>query len=166
MGAGQQRVRFAWASVGVFHLRLWTFALTEAWAWGRPADDLVDRSESQWGSPLRRPSHADKRRAWRRAPLGEEFRAVLRPGVTEAEIQAQEDCKVTESPGWYWWFVRRAPGRGPVGLRRVDRTRDPPSETDTRRRGPQGGGRDRPRQRLGRIGPEGFVPPDAPDGAA
>ena len=36
----------------------------------------------------RRPSHADKRRAWRRALLGEEIRAVLRPGVTEEEIQA------------------------------------------------------------------------------
>ena len=32
--------------------------------------------------------HADKRRAWRRALLGEEIRAVVRPGVTEAEIQA------------------------------------------------------------------------------
>ena len=39
-------------------------------------------------SRLRRPSHADKRRAWRRALLGEEIRAVLRPGVTEEEIQA------------------------------------------------------------------------------
>lgn len=34
------------------------------------------------------PSHADKRRAWRRALLGEEIRAVLRPGITEEEIQA------------------------------------------------------------------------------
>ena len=49
---------------------------------------LVDRSASRWDAPGRRPSHADKRRAWRRALLGEEIRAVLRPGVTEAEIQA------------------------------------------------------------------------------
>jgi hypothetical protein len=69
VGAGQQRVRFVWASVGAFHVGLWT---------------LVDRSDS----PLRRPSHADKRRAWRRALLGEEIRAVLHPGATEAEIQA------------------------------------------------------------------------------
>ena len=40
--------------------------------------------ESGW--PL--PRYADKRRAWRRALLGEEIRAVLRPGVTETEIQA------------------------------------------------------------------------------
>jgi hypothetical protein len=88
VGAGQQQVRFVWANIGAFHVCLWTFTLTEAWAWGRPASELVDRSASPWDSPLRRPSHADKRRAWRRALLGEEIRAALRPGVTEEEIQA------------------------------------------------------------------------------
>ncbi len=88
VGAGQQQVRFVWANVGAFHVCLWTFTMTEAWAWNRPAEELVDRSASPWDSPLRRPSHADKRRAWRRELLGEEIRAVLRPGVTEAEIQA------------------------------------------------------------------------------
>ena len=50
-------------------------------------DDLVDRTTSPWDSPSRRPSHADKRRAWRRVLLGEEIQAVLQPGATEAEIQ-------------------------------------------------------------------------------
>jgi hypothetical protein len=88
VGAGQQQVRFVWASVGAFQLCLWTYTLTEAWAWGRQAEELVDRSASPWDDPARRPSHADKRRAWRRALLGEEIRAVLRPGATEVEIQA------------------------------------------------------------------------------
>jgi hypothetical protein len=88
VGAGQQQVRFLWANVGAFHVCLWTFTMTEAWAWTRPADELVDRSASPWDSPLRRPSHADKRRAWRRALLGEEIRAVLRSGATEEEIHA------------------------------------------------------------------------------
>lgn len=88
VGAGQQQVRFIWANVGAFHVCLWTFTMTEAWAWNRPAAELVNRSDSPWDSPLRRPSHADKRRAWRRELLGEEIRAVLRPGVTEEEIQA------------------------------------------------------------------------------
>ena len=88
VGAGQQQVRFLWANIGAFHICLWTFTLTEAWAWGRKAEDLVDRSATPWDSTLRRPSHADKRRAWRRELLGEEIRAVLRPGVTEEEIQA------------------------------------------------------------------------------
>jgi hypothetical protein len=91
VGAGQQQVRFVRASLGAFHVCLWTFTLTEAWAWSRPEDELVDRSDSPWDSPLRRPSHADKRRAWRRAMLGEEIRAVLRPGVTDEEIQATAD---------------------------------------------------------------------------
>jgi hypothetical protein len=88
VGAGQQQVRFVWANIGAFHVCLWTFTMTEAWAWSRQESELVDRSASPWDSPQRRPSHADKRRAWRRALLGEEIRAVLRPGVTEAEIQA------------------------------------------------------------------------------
>jgi len=88
VGAGRQQVRFLWASIGAFHVCLWTFTMTEARAWGRPESELVDRSASPWDAPLRRPSHADKRRAWRRALLGEEIRAVLRPGVTEEEIQA------------------------------------------------------------------------------
>jgi DDE superfamily endonuclease len=91
VGAGQQQVRFVWASIGAFHLCLWTFTMTEVWAWGRQADTLVDRSASPWDDPGRRPSHADKRRAWRLALLREEIRAVLRPGVTEAEIQAAAD---------------------------------------------------------------------------
>jgi hypothetical protein len=88
VGAGQQQVRFLWANVGAFHVCLWTFTMTEAWAWGRQAEGLVDRSTSPWDKASRRPSHADKRRAWRRELLGEEIRAVLRPGVTEEEIQA------------------------------------------------------------------------------
>jgi hypothetical protein len=91
VGAGQQQVRFIWANIGAFHVCLWTFTMTEVWAWGRQDAELVDRSASPWDSPTRRPSHADKRRAWRRALLGEEIRAALRPGMTESEIQAAAD---------------------------------------------------------------------------
>jgi hypothetical protein len=88
VGAGQQQVRFVWANIGAFHVCLWTFTMTEAWAWGRVEDELVDRTASPWDDPNRRPSHADKRRGWRRELLAEEIRAVVRPGVTESEIQA------------------------------------------------------------------------------
>ena len=91
VGAGQQQVRFIWANVGAFHVCLWTYTMTEAWAWGRREEELVDRSASPWDKASRRPSHADKRRAWRRELLGEEIREVLRPGATEAEIQATAD---------------------------------------------------------------------------
>jgi DDE superfamily endonuclease len=46
IGAGQQQVRFVWASVGAFHLCLWTFTMTKAWSWRRSADRLVDRAAS------------------------------------------------------------------------------------------------------------------------
>jgi hypothetical protein len=89
VGAGQQQVRFVWANVGAFHVCLWAFTMTEAWAWNRAEAGLVGhRSASPWDDEPRRPSHADKRRAWRRELLAEEIRAALRPGVSEQEIQA------------------------------------------------------------------------------
>ena len=91
VGAGQQQVRFIWANLGAFQICLWTFTLTEVWAWGRDEDALVDRMDSPWDSLVRRPSHADKRRTWRRELRNEEILAVLRPGASEAEIQAAAD---------------------------------------------------------------------------
>lgn len=91
VGAGKQQVRFIHASVGAFHVCLWTYTMTEAWAWSRSEAELVDRSESPWDEPTRRPSHADKRRAWRREILAGEILALLRSAPTEAEIQAAAD---------------------------------------------------------------------------
>src|SRR5262249_53869022 len=91
VGAGQQQVRFLWANIGAFHVCLWTFTLTEAWAWDRKDEELVDRSASPWDKEPRRPSHADKRQAWRRELLVEELGAVLRPGVNDTEIHAAAD---------------------------------------------------------------------------
>lgn len=88
VGAGQQQVRFVRASVGAFHLCLWTVTMTEAWAWERAEKELSGhRSASPWDDESRRPSHADKRRAWRRELLGNEIQAVLRAGATERELQ-------------------------------------------------------------------------------
>jgi hypothetical protein len=89
VGAGQQQTRSHWANVGAFHVRLWTFTMTEAWAWDGAEDGLVGhRSASPWDDEPRRPSHADKRRAWRRELPAAEIHAVLRPGTTEEEIAA------------------------------------------------------------------------------
>ena len=86
VGAGRQQVRYRWASVGAWHLCLWAYTLTEAWAWGQSEEALVDRSTSPWDREPRRPSHADKRRAWRRQLMGEEIRGALRAGACEEEI--------------------------------------------------------------------------------
>jgi hypothetical protein len=92
VGAGQQQVRSVTGNVGAFHLCAWAFTMTEAWAWGQAAEHLVGhRSASPWDDAGRRPSHADKRQAWRRELLGNEIRAVLRPGLTEPEIRAAEE---------------------------------------------------------------------------
>jgi len=89
VGAGQQQVRFVWANVGAFHVCLWTFTMTEAWAWNRDEGGLVaHRGASPWDDDPRRPSHADKRRAWRRELLGDEIRAALRNGANERELHA------------------------------------------------------------------------------
>jgi hypothetical protein len=45
----------------------------------------VNRSDAPWDSPLRRPSQADKRRAWRRELLGEEV-PVHRCSSPDAEL--------------------------------------------------------------------------------
>jgi DDE superfamily endonuclease len=96
VGAGQQQVRFVWANVGAFHLCLWAFTMTEAWAWDRAEEGLVGhRSGSPWDAEPRRPSHADKRRAWRRDLLGNEIRAALRTGATERELQAAAERLLT-----------------------------------------------------------------------
>jgi hypothetical protein len=88
VGAGQQQVRFLWVNIGAFDICLWTFTMTEACAWSRPEGELVDRQASTWDDPNSRPSHADRRRAWRRELLAEEIRGVLRPGVTGDEVRA------------------------------------------------------------------------------
>jgi hypothetical protein len=88
VGAGQQQVRHVWASVGSFHLCLWTFTRTEAWAWDRDEAGLVNhRRASPWDDPDRRPRHADKRRAARREFLAEEINAALPEGGDRAEIR-------------------------------------------------------------------------------
>ncbi len=87
VGAGQQQVRRWWANVGAFGVCLWTQTMTEAWAWTKSAEQIVDRSASPWDVGSRRPSHADKRKAWRHELLGEEIRAVLQAGTTEQEVR-------------------------------------------------------------------------------
>jgi hypothetical protein len=77
-GAGEQQVRNIWANVGAYHLCLWLYTLVEVWAWERNWAQLVDRSASPWDDVLRRPSHADRRKALQRECLRDEFQAAAR----------------------------------------------------------------------------------------
>jgi hypothetical protein len=76
-GAGQQQLRNVYANVGAFNLNGWLHMVVEAWAWERPEDELVDRSQSPWDDATRRPSHADKRKALQREVLRQEIEAVV-----------------------------------------------------------------------------------------
>jgi hypothetical protein len=96
VGAGRQQTRFHRANVGSFHVCLWALTMAEAWARGRGGDGLVGhRAASPWDDEPRRPSHADKRRAWRRELLAAEIHAALRLGTTREEIAAVAERLLT-----------------------------------------------------------------------
>jgi hypothetical protein len=87
-GAGQQQVRNLFSNEGCFNLNLWMYSLTEAWAWDKPEEELVDRSASPWDSQPRRPSHADKRKALQLEVLRGEIEEALRGRPTKEQIRA------------------------------------------------------------------------------
>jgi hypothetical protein len=64
-GSGQQQVRNIWTNLAVYNLNLWMHTLTELWAWNKTGGQLVDRGDSPWDDPERRPSHANRRKALR-----------------------------------------------------------------------------------------------------
>jgi hypothetical protein len=90
-GAGQQQVRNVHSSEGCFNLNLWMYSLVEAWAWDKPEEELVDRSDSPWDSEPRRPSHSDKRKALQKEVLRSEIEAALSGRPTKQEIRALVD---------------------------------------------------------------------------
>jgi hypothetical protein len=87
-GAGQQQVRNIHSNVGCFNLNLWMYSLTEAWAWGRTEEELVDRSICPWDDQPRRPSHQDKRKALQREVLEGEIREALSGRPTKQSMRA------------------------------------------------------------------------------
>lgn len=90
-GAGQQQLRNIDANVGAFNLNLWQYSTVEAWAWHKPAEELVDRRASPWDAEPRRPSHADKRKALQREQLRAEIQAVLSAPLNPERIRQLAD---------------------------------------------------------------------------
>lgn len=72
-GSGQQQVRNIWHNLAVYNLNLWAHTMVELWAWRRRGTELVDRSDSPWDDPERRPSHANRRKALRAQILRHEL---------------------------------------------------------------------------------------------
>ncbi len=75
-GSGQQQVRNIWNNLAVYNLNLWMHTLVELWAWDKSREQLVDRSDSPWDDPQRRPSHANRRKALRRQILRNELSTI------------------------------------------------------------------------------------------
>ena len=75
-GSGQQQVRNIWTNLAVYNLNLWMHTLVELWAWDRPGEQLVDRSDSPWDDATRRPSHANRRNSLRRWILQNELLTI------------------------------------------------------------------------------------------
>jgi hypothetical protein len=87
-GVGQVQLRHYWANVAAYHLGLWLHTLVELWAWDKTPGQLVQRQRSPWDDPGRRPSHADRRNALRRACLREAFRQLGRRRPLTRKIRA------------------------------------------------------------------------------
>jgi hypothetical protein len=86
-GAGQQPVRNVHSNAACLNRNLWRHRLVEAWAWGRPEAELVERSAGPWDREPRRPAHADKRKALLREVLQGEIEEALAGRPSKAKIR-------------------------------------------------------------------------------
>ena len=48
-GAEQVQLRRVWSNVGAWNLNLWVHTLVEVWGWGRPVEELSDRTRPPVG---------------------------------------------------------------------------------------------------------------------
>ena len=86
-GAGRQQVRNVFANIACWNINLWLHTLVELWAWNKSEQELVDRGASPWDKTWRRPSHADKKRAWSGQTLAAEFRTLTTACPLPEKIQ-------------------------------------------------------------------------------
>jgi phenylpyruvate tautomerase PptA (4-oxalocrotonate tautomerase family) len=75
-GSGQQQVRNIWNNLAVYNLNLWMHTMVELWAYRRSGAQLVDRNDSPWDNPKRRPSHANRRKALRKQIMRSELSTI------------------------------------------------------------------------------------------
>ena len=75
-GTGQQQVHNIWTNVAVYQLNLWMHTLVELWAWSKSRKQLCDQTDSPWDDALRRPSHANRRKALRQYIMRNELSTV------------------------------------------------------------------------------------------
>jgi hypothetical protein len=83
----QVQLRRLWSNVGAFNLSQWVHTLVEVWAWGRPEASLSDPGDRPWDDAGRRPSHADRCKALRRAMVEEEYQRLAPPEPWSEKIR-------------------------------------------------------------------------------
>lgn len=91
-GLNQPQLRNIWANVGACHLNLWLHTLIELWSWPQSQAVLTDRRDSPWDDPHRRPSHADRRKALRRASLTHDFLKATAEHAALSKIRTLFKC--------------------------------------------------------------------------
>ena len=95
LGSGQQQVRNIWTNAAAYNLNLWMHTLVELWGWRREHSQLVDRGDSPWDDPDRRPSHADRRKALRHQILQNQFHAIANDWRSPQKIIQLTESLVT-----------------------------------------------------------------------
>ncbi len=76
-GAAKQQVRNLWSTIGCWNLNQWMYTVVELCSWDASQARLSDRSDHPWDNPDRRPSHADRRRAFAWEMLEKHFLSHL-----------------------------------------------------------------------------------------
>ena len=85
-GWGKQELRLLESNEAATVMNMLLYGLTQLATWDRTTADLIDRSDSPWDDPTRRPSHADRRNFLRRGVLADEFNAALESQTMTKEI--------------------------------------------------------------------------------
>ena len=76
-GWGKQELRLLESNEAATAMNMILFTMVELATWDRTSAELVDRSDSPWDDPTRRPSHADRRNFLRRGMLLNEFNVAF-----------------------------------------------------------------------------------------
>ena len=76
-GWGKQEVRNLWSVIATTAMNMLMYNITELCCWDIPATEIVDRTQSPWDNPERRPSHRNKRNYLKIKVIEEQLKALL-----------------------------------------------------------------------------------------
>jgi hypothetical protein len=86
-GWGKQELRLLESNEAATVMNMTLYTMTELATWNLTSKELVDRSDSPWDDPNRRPSHADRRNFLRRGILINEFNLALNANSISTKLK-------------------------------------------------------------------------------